>query len=211
MSYSSLWNPARRRQPVTARIAAPIAAVVARPFMALLADGFVAAPDYGGVRIVFRGVQADRADRRARGGGFHQRLAAGQYDAIYDNAAPAFRTSLNRSDSAKFFTAIRKKNGRLQDAGRGHKLFHQRQHVRHERAASLPLGMREWGFGRDLGLCRHRRWTPLGWLQREQPGAGAQVGGARTVRLALESRNRIASLRFPASRVSLIDNRRPVL
>ena len=142
---------------------------------------------------------------------FHQRLAAGQYDAIYDNAAPAFRTSLNRSDSAKFFTAIRKKNGRLQDAGRGHKLFHQRQHVRHERAASLPLGMREWGFGRDLGLCRHRRWTPLGWLQREQPGAGAQVGGARTVRLALESRNRIASLRFPASRVSLIDNRRPVL
>jgi hypothetical protein len=85
--------------------------VVARPFIALLADGFVAAPDYGGVRIVFRGVQADRADRRARGGGFHQRLAAGQYDAIYDNAAPAFRTSLNRSDSAKFFTAIRKKMG----------------------------------------------------------------------------------------------------
>jgi hypothetical protein len=42
---------------------------------------------------------------------FHQRLAAGQYDAIYDAAAPAFGVSLTRPDSAKFFAAINAKMG----------------------------------------------------------------------------------------------------
>jgi hypothetical protein len=42
---------------------------------------------------------------------FHQRVAAGEYDAIYDAAAPAFGVSLTRPDSAKFFAAINAKMG----------------------------------------------------------------------------------------------------
>jgi|HubBroStandDraft_1064217.scaffolds.fasta_scaffold35737_3 hypothetical protein len=40
---------------------------------------------------------------------FHQRVAARQYDTIYDTAAPAFQSSLNRLASAKYFAAIRDK------------------------------------------------------------------------------------------------------
>ena len=42
---------------------------------------------------------------------FHQRLAAGQYDAIYETSTAAFRNSLSRTDSAKFFAAIHGKMG----------------------------------------------------------------------------------------------------
>ncbi|MGD0361846.1 MAG: hypothetical protein ABSC93_13320 [Bryobacteraceae bacterium] len=42
---------------------------------------------------------------------FHQRLAGGQFDIIYQTAAPAFRASLNQADADKFFSAIRDKMG----------------------------------------------------------------------------------------------------
>ena len=42
---------------------------------------------------------------------FHQRLAAGRYDAIYDTAAPAFRGALTRTASAAFFANISAKMG----------------------------------------------------------------------------------------------------
>jgi hypothetical protein len=42
---------------------------------------------------------------------FHQSLAAGQYDAIYDRAAPAFKASLNRYDSAKLLATVHIKMG----------------------------------------------------------------------------------------------------
>lgn len=42
---------------------------------------------------------------------FHQRFEAGQYAAIYEAAAPAFRARLSRSDSDKFFGALRDKIG----------------------------------------------------------------------------------------------------
>ncbi|HUE01535.1 MAG TPA: hypothetical protein VMR62_18325 [Bryobacteraceae bacterium] len=42
---------------------------------------------------------------------FHRRLAAGQYAAIYDAAAPAFRDQVRRTDSAKYFGAVRDKMG----------------------------------------------------------------------------------------------------
>jgi hypothetical protein len=42
---------------------------------------------------------------------FHQRLEAGQYAAIYDAAAPAFRARLSRTDSVKYFGAVHDKIG----------------------------------------------------------------------------------------------------
>jgi len=42
---------------------------------------------------------------------FHQRLADGQYDAIYETAAPAFRAGVSRTGSARYFTTIRDKMG----------------------------------------------------------------------------------------------------
>jgi hypothetical protein len=42
---------------------------------------------------------------------FHQRLEAGQYAAIYDAAAPAFRARVSRADSAKYFGAVHDKMG----------------------------------------------------------------------------------------------------
>jgi hypothetical protein len=52
---------------------------------------------------------ASRAEREAAV--FHQRLAAGQYAAIYDAAAPAFRARVSRTDSAKYFGAVHDKMG----------------------------------------------------------------------------------------------------
>jgi len=48
---------------------------------------------------------------------FHQLLARGQYDAIYDTAAPAFQHSLSRTDSAKFFAVIHTKMGDCKTPG----------------------------------------------------------------------------------------------
>jgi hypothetical protein len=52
---------------------------------------------------------ASRAEREAAV--FHQRLAAAQYAAIYDAAAPAFRTQVSQTDSAKYFGAVHDKMG----------------------------------------------------------------------------------------------------
>jgi hypothetical protein len=52
---------------------------------------------------------ASRAEREASL--FHQRLAAAEYAAIYDTAAPAFRTRVSRTDSATYFGGVRDKMG----------------------------------------------------------------------------------------------------
>jgi hypothetical protein len=54
---------------------------------------------------------------------FHQLLAAGQYDAIYDNAAPAFRSSLNRYDSAKLLATVHIKMGECKTPSRALTFF----------------------------------------------------------------------------------------
>lgn len=41
----------------------------------------------------------------------HQRLEAGEYDVIHDAAAPAFKTRINRTDSAKYFGGVHDKIG----------------------------------------------------------------------------------------------------
>lgn len=50
-----------------------------------------------------------RAEREAAV--FHQRFEAGQYAAIYEAAAPAFRARLSQPDSDKFFGAVHDKIG----------------------------------------------------------------------------------------------------
>lgn len=47
---------------------------------------------------------------------FHKQFAAQQDDAIYDAADPAFRRSLSREVSHKFFSRIRRKMGACQDS-----------------------------------------------------------------------------------------------
>jgi hypothetical protein len=52
---------------------------------------------------------ASRAEREAAV--FHQRLAAAQYAAIYDAAAPEFRDAISRADFAKLLSAVHDKMG----------------------------------------------------------------------------------------------------
>ncbi|MGO4881750.1 MAG: hypothetical protein ACLP59_13115 [Bryobacteraceae bacterium] len=42
---------------------------------------------------------------------FHRRVAAGEYDAIYDTATPAFQLATNRYDSARILASVRLKMG----------------------------------------------------------------------------------------------------
>ena len=58
---------------------------------------------------------ASRAEREAAV--FHQRLAAGQYDAIYDAAAPGFRDRVSRTDAAKFLGGVHEKMGACKTPG----------------------------------------------------------------------------------------------
>jgi hypothetical protein len=46
---------------------------------------------------------------------FHRQISAGQYDAIYDAADPAYRQSLSREANRNFFSRIRHKVGALQN------------------------------------------------------------------------------------------------
>jgi hypothetical protein len=65
----------------------------------------------GGCGLFWMKAKADalRAGREAVV--IHQRLAAGQYAAIYDAAAPAFRARVSRTDSARYFGALHDKMG----------------------------------------------------------------------------------------------------
>ncbi|MGH9401964.1 MAG: hypothetical protein ACRD2P_07655 [Terriglobia bacterium] len=47
---------------------------------------------------------------------FHQQVSAGQYDAIYDAADPAYKQSLTREANRNFFSRIRLKTGAFQNA-----------------------------------------------------------------------------------------------
>lgn len=97
---------------------------------------------------------------------FHQRLEAGQYAAIYDAAAPAFRARV----SGRFCQILRRsarQDGSMQDASQSAELLYQCQHLRHGRAASVSVGMRERILERNLVFAVAGDGSQLLGYQRE--------------------------------------------
>lgn len=86
-----------------------------RRFWLLVFSPFVVMAACGLFSLYSRKTAAD-AERQAAV--FHQRMAGGEYDAIYQTTAPDFRLSLNKADSAKYFSAIHDKMGACQAPAR---------------------------------------------------------------------------------------------